>query len=362
MNTFLSVPCATDRNPIRAPALLRAIAASCRFVPADTSHRHTRKTCFASLLLAAVAGIPTAQAQDRSANWPVRPIKIIIGFAPGGSTDTPMRVLADSASRLLKQPVIIENKPGAGGTLPAVALQSAPNDGYTLGVASLGVYRLPYTTDLKWDPARDLTYIIGLTGYAFGIVVPASSPIKNWTDYLAAAKAKPGQLTYGSPGVATTNHLTMERISRRAGIQLNHIPYKGTGETMQAMLSQQVDSAAETSAWAPYVKDGKMRLLVTWGTKRMSSFPDVPTLKELGIPISQTSYWGLIAPKGTDPAIVAKVHDVFKQAMEQPEFRNALARYDMEPDYRSSRDFHQFAVDTMKQEKEILDTLGLSRK
>lgn len=297
-----------------------------------------------------------------SQEYPARPIKIVLGFAPGGSTDAPMRVLAESASRLLKQPVIIENKPGAGGTLPGIVLQSAPNDGYTLGIASLGIYRLPYTTDLKWDPAKDLTYVIGLTGYAFGIVVPAASPIKSWTDYVAAAKAQPGHLTYGSPGVATTNHLTMEQISRKAGIALNHIPYKGTGETMQALLGGQIDSAAETSAWAPFVKEGKMRLLVTWGDKRMASFPDVPTLREVGIPITQTSHWGLIAPKGTDPAIVARLHDVFKQAMQQPEFKQALARYDMEPDYKSSADFHKFAVDTMRQEKEILDTLGLSRK
>ncbi|HQR98546.1 MULTISPECIES: tripartite tricarboxylate transporter substrate binding protein [Comamonadaceae] len=322
----------------------------------------SRPPFLAALLLSAVAVLPAAHAQDQSTAWPVRPIKIVIGFAPGGSTDTPMRVLAESASKLLKQPVIIENKPGAGGTLPAVAMQSAPNDGYTLGIASLGVYRLPYTTDLKWDPAKDLTYVIGLTGYAFGVVVPSSSPIKTWADYLAAAKAKPGQLTYGTPGVATTNHLTMEQISRMAGIQLNHIPYKGTGETMQALLGQQIDSAGETSAWAPHVKDGKMRLLVTWGAKRMASFPDVPTLREVGIPLSQTSHWGLIAPKGTDPAVVTRLHNVFKQAMEQPEFKKALARYDMEPEYRSSKDFHQFAVDTMKQEKEILDALGLSRK
>lgn len=316
----------------------------------------------ASLLLSAVAVLPAAHAQDKPDAWPVRPIKILIGFAPGGSTDTPMRVLAESVSKLLHQPVIIENKPGAGGTLPAINLQSVQTDGYTLGIASLGVYRLPYTTDLKWDPAKDLTYVIGLTGYAFGVVVPSSSPIKTWADYLAAAKAKPGQLTYGTPGVATTNHLTMEHISKLAGIRLNHIPYKGTGETMQALLAQQIDSAGETSAWAPYVKDGKMRLLVTWGTKRMASFPDVPTLKEVGIPLSQTSHWGLIAPKGTDPAIVAKLHNAFKQAMEQPDFKQALARYDMEPEYRSSKDFQQFAIDTMKQEKEILDALGLSRK
>ena len=320
------------------------------------------KLIMACLCALAASAVAPVQAQGRADTYPSRPVKIIIGFAPGGSTDAPMRVLAESVAKILKQPVVIENRPGAGGTLPTVALQSASNDGYTLGVASMGVYRLPYTTDLKWDPATDLSYVIGLTGYAFGIVVPSASPIKTWADYVAAARAKPGELTYGTPGVATTNHLTMEQISRQAGIKLNHIPYKGSGETMQALLGRQIDSAAETSAWAPFVKDGKMRLLVTWGDKRMASFPDVPTLKEVGVPLSQTSHWGLVAPKGTDPAIVAKLHAVFKEAMEQPEFKQVLARYDMEPEYRSSRDFHQFAVETMKKEKDILDLLGLSKK
>ncbi len=318
----------------------------------------TRLAVLAGLLLA--AAVPAA-AQDKAA-FPARPIKILVGFPPGGSTDAPMRVLAEGASKVLRQPVVVENRVGAGGTLPAVALQSAANDGYTLGVTSMGIYRLPFTTDLKWDPARDLSYVIGLTGYAFGIVVPAASPIRTWAEYVAAAKARPGELTYGTPGVASTNHLTMEQISRAAGIRLNHIPYKGSGETLQALLAAQIDSGAETSAWAPHVKEGRMRLLVTWGPRRMASFPNVPTLKESGIPLVQTSYWGLVAPKGTDPTIVMKLHDAFKQAMETPEFRQALARYDMEPEYRSPRDFQQFAVETLKQEKEILDELGLSRK
>ncbi|WP_296448618.1 Bug family tripartite tricarboxylate transporter substrate binding protein [Rhodoferax sp. UBA5149] len=320
------------------------------------------KRGFLSAALVTMISIQWVQAQEKSTAYPTRPIRILIGFAPGGSTDAPMRVLAESASKILKQPVVIENKPGAGGTMPATILQASPNDGYTLGIASLGIYRLPYTTDLKWDPSKDLSYIIGLTGYAFGIVVPSSSPIKNWNDYVAAAKARPNQLTYGTPGVATTNHLTMERISRAAAIQLNHIPYKGSAESLQALVAGQIDSGAETSAWVPFVKEGKMRLLVTWGHKRMPSFPNVPTLKEVGINMTQTSHWGLIAPKGTDPTIIEKLHVAFRQAMEMPEFKQALARYDMEPEYRSSKDFHQFAVDTMKQEKEILEALGLSRR
>lgn len=318
----------------------------------------------ASLLttLSALAMVPFAHANETAAAFPSRAITILVGFPPGGSTDGPMRVLAEKASKTLKQPIVIENKTGAGGTMPAVALQTARNDGYTLGVTSLGIFRLPYTTDIKWDPVEDLTYVIGLTGYAFGIVVPASSPIKNWQEFVAAAKANPDKLTYGTVGPASTQHLTMEQISRIAGIKLNHIPYRGSANTIQAVLSGEIDAAADTSAWAPFVRDGKMRLLVTWGPKRMASLPNVPTLKEVGIPLTQTSQWGLIAPKGTDPAIVAKLHAAFKQAMETPEFKQVLARFDMEPEYRNPKDFQQFAIDTMKREKAILDDLDLSKK
>jgi tripartite-type tricarboxylate transporter receptor subunit TctC len=324
--------------------------------------RRRRKAlaCLASTAMLGVAS--SARAQDNTGTWPTRAIKLMIGFPPGGSTDGPVRILAETVARVLKQPVVVENRPGVGGTMPAQVLQASANDGYTLGISSAGINRLPFTTGIKWDPIDDLTYIIGLTGYAFGMVVPASSPIRTWSDYVAAAKAKPGMLTYSTPGVATTNHLTMEQISRRAGISLNHIPYKGSAESLQALLGGQVDSAAETSAWAPFVRDGKMRLIVTWGAKRMAGFPDVPTLKDVGVSLTQTSPWGLIAPKGLDPAIASRLHDAFKFAMEQPNFRQALARYEMEPAYLSGSDFRDQSKQAMQQEKVILDALGLSVK
>lgn len=305
--------------------------------------------------------LPT-QAQEKAEAYPSRPIKVMIGFAPGGSTDGPMRVLAEKVGGLFKQPVIIENKPGAGGVIPTQSLQSAPADGYTLAIAPANVYRLPYTTEIKWDPAKDLTYIIGLTGYAFGIVVPASSPIKSLKDFVDQAKSRPGQMTYSTPGVATTNHLTMEQLSRQYGIQLNHIPYKGSADSLQAVVAGQVDSAAETSAFVPFVDAGKLRLIAVWGAKRLTRYPDVPTLEESGVNIVQNSPWGLVAPKGLDPAIASKLHDAFKQAMETREFKEVLAKYDMEPDYRSPKDYQAFAVDAMKREKTTLESLGLARK
>ena len=323
----------------------------------------TRLTC--SIVLSATLitmGLPMAWAQEKPEAYPSRPIKVMIGFPPGGSTDAPMRLLALKVGAILKQPVVVENKTGAGGVIPTQNLQSAPTDGYTLAIAPASVFRLPYTTDIKWDPAKDLSYIIGITGYAFGIVVPSSSPIHNLKEYLAYAKANPGKMTYSTPGAGTTNHLTMEQISRQQGIALNHIPYKGSAESLQAILAGQVDSAAETSAFVPLVDAGKMRLIAVWGKQRLSRYPNVPTLVESGIDIVQTSPWGLVGPKGMHPMIAKKLHDAFKQAMETQEFKDMLARYEMEVDYRSPTDYQAFAVEAMKREKTILDSLGLARK
>jgi tripartite-type tricarboxylate transporter receptor subunit TctC len=205
---------------------------------------------------------------------------------------------------LLGQPVVVENRPGAGGTLPAQAMQQSRPDGHTLAQIPLGVFRLPYTTRITWDPVKDLTYILGITGYAFGIVVPTESPIRDFAGFINWAKANPGKLSYGSTGVLTSPHLTMEDIAQRTGVELNHIPFKGSADMMQAILGGQIMAAADSTGFAPHVASGRLRVLVTWGDKRLPKFPDVPTLTEAGIPIVQASPYGLGGPKGMDAALV----------------------------------------------------------
>lgn len=314
-----------------------------------------------ALAAVATAGFAAVPAYAQADNFPQRPIRLIIGYTAGGSTDIPFRVLADNASKILGQPVIVENKPGAGGVLPAQMMQSTAPDGYTLAQVAMPVYRLPYTTKINWDPVKDLSYVINLAGYSFGLVVPASSPIKSMKEYIAYAKANPGKLTYGSPGSMTTLHLTMEELAMKQNVQFSHIPFKGNSESLQALLGGHVMSVADTPGWAPYVEQGKFRLLSTWGDKRSARFPDAPTLKELGLGIVQTSPFGLVAPKGTDPKIVKKLHDAFKQAMEMPNYREALAKFDMEPYYLNSEQYAHFAADTVKKEKAIIEKLGLNK-
>ena len=315
----------------------------------------------AALAVPALGSLGATLAQAQAPGFPVRPIKLIVAFPAGGPTDITMRSLADNASKILGQPVVIDNKPGAGGTLPAQQLQTAPADGYTLAQIPLGVFRLPYTTKINWDPVEDISYVLNVTGYAFGIVVPADSPFKTWADFVAYAKAHPGELSYGSTGTLTSPHLTTELIAQKAGIKLLHIPYKGSADLMLAVVSGQLMAAADSTGFAPQVEAGKLRVLNTWGEKRLDKFPNAPTLKELGYDIVQNSPFGIGAPKGTPPDVVKRLHDAFKKAMEEPSYVAALGRYDMLPNYMGTAAYGKFAQETFLKEKALVEKLGLGK-
>ena len=318
-------------------------------------HRRQLIALMSATLCSAWALPASAQA------FPNKPIKLVIAFPAGGPTDITMRALAEGASKVLGQPVIVDNKPGAGGSLPAQALQSAPADGYTLAQIPQSIFRLPYTTKMTWDPVKDISYVINVTGYAFGVVVPTASPLKSWGDFVAYAKANPGKLSYGSTGNLTSPHLTMEHVAQKADIKLLHVPNKGSADLMQALLGGHLMAASDSTGFAPQVEAGKLRVLNTWGDKRLAKFSDAPTLKELGYDIVQNSPFGIGAPKNTPEAVVKRLHDAFKTAMEQPAYVDALHRYDMVPIYMSSAQYRQFAQDTFAREKTLIEQLGLSK-
>jgi tripartite-type tricarboxylate transporter receptor subunit TctC len=225
----------------------------------------------------------------------------------------------------------------------------------------LGVFRLPYTTKISWDPVKDISYVLNVTGYAFGVVVPVDSPLKNWADFVAWAKANPGKLSYGSTGTMTSPHLTMELIAQELGLDLLHIPYKGSADLMQSIMGNNIMAAADSTGFAAQVHAGKLRVLNTWGAERLTKFPDAPTLKELGLNIVQNSPFGIAAPKGTPTDVVKRLHDSFKQAMEQDNYVSALARYDMVPIYMNSATYTRFAQETFVREKALVEKLGLAK-
>lgn len=310
---------------------------------------------------ASVAALGLPFGVRAAGGFPEKPIRVMVGFSAGGVTDIVVRALAESASSVFGQPIIVENKLGAGGVMPAYQLQNATPDGYTIGLIAHSVFRLPYISNIKWDPAADLDYIIRLTGFTWGLVVAADSPIKTFEDYVAYARKNPGRMTYGTVGSLTTQHLTMEQISASLGLQLTNVPYKGVAEALPALMGGHIMSVADASSWVPYVTSGKMRLLVVWTEKRVPRFPDVPTLREVGIDMVQTSPWGLAAPKGTPPEAIRRLHDGFKEAMAQKPFQDALANYDMEQQYMDGTAYRQFARESIDKESRILASLNVPR-
>ena len=303
-------------------------------------------------------GAPAVRAQS----FPTRPIRYICPWPAGGSTDAVMRALAESASRALGQQVIVENKPGAGGTLGASELVSAKPDGYTLAQLPQSVFRLPHMQKMSFNTLTDFTWIACLTGYTFGMVVRADSPIGNIADLVAWAKARPGEFTYGSTGTGTSPHLAVEEFAQRAGIQLNHIPFKGNAENMQAILGGHVMAASDATGWAPHVESGRLRLLATYGSKRTRRWPQVPTLDELGYKTVSDSPFGVCGPRGMDPAVAKVLHDAFRKTLDDPNVLASFERYDQTIIYMNTADYTRFAQETFEAERATIDRLGLAKK
>lgn len=314
------------------------------------------------LALATFAALALCAGAAGAQQFPVRPVTLICPWPAGGSTDVAIRALAEATSKYLGQPIVVENRPGAGGTLGAVALQNARPDGYTLSQIPLGVFRVPHLEKTAYDPLTDITYIAGVSGYTFGVVVRADAPWKTFDELVAYAKANPDKVSYGTPGANTSLHITMEEIGFAQGIRWVHIPHKGNAPNMLAILGGQVDAAADATGWGAQVDAGKLRLLVTWGERRTKRWPNVPTLKELGYPIVSDSPYGIGGPKGMDPKVVQTLHDALKKGMEDPIHLAALEKYDQELWYRSSADYAKYARETFAAEKATMARLKAQAK
>jgi tripartite-type tricarboxylate transporter receptor subunit TctC len=316
--------------------------------------RTTRRATLA-LPLAALATPALAQPQ-----FPNAPIRMLVPWGAGGTTDVQMRAYCEAASRRLGQPVVVENRPGAGGVLGAQALLTARPDGYTLAQMPISVFRQPLMNSRAlFDPLNDFTYVIHVTGYLFGTVVRADSPWRTMADLIEHARRNPGQLNYGSPGVGTSLHLTMEQIAQTRNIEWTHVPFRGFAENIQSLLSGQTQILADSSGWSPMVEDGRVRLLATWGEERAKRFPNVPTLKEQGIDIVSISPYGLAGPRGMDANVVRILHDAFREALFDPTHVAVLDRFDMQPNYKNSADYAAFVRQTMDEERALIQRLGI---
>ncbi len=310
----------------------------------------------AALLLALMAGAVSAQ------QFPTKPITLICPWPAGGSSDLVMRAIAESVGRDLGQQMVIENRPGASGTMGAGVLVNARPDGYTLTQLPISVFRVPLMQKTPFDPLKDITYIINVTGYTFGLIVRADAPWKDLAEFVAYAKANPDKVTYGTPGAGTTPHLAVEQFAIKAGIKLSHIPFKGFAENVQSLLGGHTMSLSDSTGWAPHVDAGKARLLATYGSKRTKRWPQVPTLLDAGYETVSDSPFGFGGPKGMEPKVVKILHDAFKKAMDDPKVLAMLEKFDQPLIYMNGEDYLKFAKKAMEDEKPLIERLGMAVK
>ncbi|AZW16230.1 hypothetical protein CBR67_05960 [Bordetella hinzii] len=324
-------------------------------------HSFSRRLALKIFAPALVALGLVAAGAPAQAEFPERPITMIVPYPPGGATDIQMRSLSAAAARRLGQPITIVNKPGAGGSLGAVNLSTAAPDGYTLSQVSVGVFRMPAITKMPYDPAK-LSYIIGVSGYLFGAAVKSDAPWKTFDELVAYAKAHPGKVRYGTIGTGSVQHVTMEAVAQQRGIDWLHVPYKGNSEVNMALLSGQVDFSSDGSAWAELVNSGRVRLLAVYSEKRAKKWPDVPTLKELGYGISEQSPYGIAGPPGMAPAVMARLHDAFQQALDDPEHLKTLETLNQDVVYMSGADFAAHARRETARQAGIVARFGLKQQ
>lgn len=297
-----------------------------------------------ALLAGGVGGLlATAGWPALGAGFPQRAITLIVPFPAGGATDVLARELASLASARLGQAVVVDNKPGAAGALGAQHLVQAKPDGYTLALLPEPVFRLPHLQKMAYDPQRDFSYVIQLAGYALSLAVRQDAPWRDWMALLADARQRPGHISYGSTGTHSTLHMTMEEISQRLGVTFFHVPYKGEGEVITALLAGHVDLGITAGSIAPLVEQGRARVVAVWTAARVPRWPEVPTLRELGLDLVANAPVGLAGPRGLPPEAVRAVHDAFRAALQAPQTQELLLRLNMESAYLGAEAYAQAA-------------------
>ncbi|GAB7550213.1 Bug family tripartite tricarboxylate transporter substrate binding protein [Cupriavidus sp. CuC1] len=294
------------------------------------------------------AGLPLlATAAHGEPAYPSRPIRILVGFSPGGSNDIVARLLAPKLSEVLGQQVLIDNRPGAGGNIAADTMLKAPADGHTLMICTTGMLSIqPSLQKVSYDPQTDIIPVSLIANTPYIALVNAALPIHNVKELIAYAKANPGKLNFASSGNGTAGHLAGEMLKLRAGINIVHVPYKGTGQAMTDLLGGQVSLIFDQPISSlPYAKSGKLRVLGVASLQRLQSLPDVPTFAESGVPGFDPVAWtGLCAAKGTPASVVARLQHDVAQVLRQPEIAQRLSQDGMEVVGSTSDKFREFLV------------------
>ena len=310
--------------------------------------------------LSALTAVPSlAAAQD----YPTKPITIIVPFPAGGTLDNLTRSLAQKMSDDFKQPVIIDNKPGAGTVIGTEIVARAAPDGYTLGMVANSFAINPSLYDnLRYDTVKDFTPVSWVAYTPHLLVANPNVPVKSLADVIATAKSKPGELSFASFGAGTSPHIAIERLKAEAKIDVLHIPYKGQAPALNDLLGGHVDMMfANTPDVLPHVKSGKLRAIALANDARLESIPDVPTFKEAGVDnMNSNSWYGVIVPSGTPAPIVEKLSAEFVRIVNLPEIRERLLAQGLEPAGTTSAEFAEYLKSEMEMAAKVVKASGAS--
>jgi len=323
-----------------------------------------RRRLLQALTVAALTSIGCAAIAQTASAWPAKPVRVVVGFAPGGSTDVMARILSQSLSESLGQPVIIDNKPGASGNISAAEVIRAAPDGHTFLIAPTSVETAnPSLFKSAILPSRDLAPVASVGRTQMYLVAKPQMAAKDARDLVALAKARPGTLSYASAGAGTPPHLACELFKQATGTDVTHVPYRGAAPALQDVLSGQADFVCDPGIAFPHIRTGKVKLLGIVSARRSPFFPDVPTVGEQGFKGADLDIWfGMWAPVGTPPEIVARMNREVAKALAQPAVRSRYADLGAEPVAMESADFRALLADEgallsalIKQQKIVVD-------
>lgn len=297
--------------------------------------------------------------EAKASDYPSRPITLIVPFSAGGVTDVIARAVGKSLAAQLKQPVVIDNKPGVAGSMGVVELKNAKPDGYKLALTPVSIFRQPYIQKTNYHPIDDVTYIATYMTYDFIVAVNSSSPNKSLSDLVNQAKNQPGIVSYGTPGKYAAHHITMAMLSKKSGADFNHIPFKGDTEAINALLAGHIDSIVASNSIVPYLKSGKIRALVTAANEKAGDFKNIPTLHDEGYGFDIPSPVGISGPKNLPADIVRKLDAAIKNVQQDPEFQRILSSYSVRSHYVGPKEYKEFAISSFRNEERMLQELKL---
>lgn len=296
-------------------------------------------------------------------SYPEKPINLYIPYSGGGTTDVTARLLTNIAQKDFATPLVCINKPGGGSALMHELISKADPDGYTLGVmVTAALTRIPFLREVNYDPMKDFAPIMLYGLYQHGLCVKADSPWKTFEEFIAHAKKNPYKVTYSTAGTGSGQHLVMEYLAAKEGIKWTHVPYKGGVNAVTACLGGHVTATSQATEWKSYVQAGQLRLLAVYGVKRIASFPDVRTLKEIGYDYALVSGMGIIGPKNLPKEVVEKVGKAFGAAGQDKGFLKQFKKMDLLPYYLNQEELADFLKEDYAFKKDLIQKIGLSKK